>query len=300
MLCNGINGRVNPKLVGSRVSAFVKSPVTKTHTLKVSRRGVSEKSRGAVIVEANIFSRIWRVARSYANAVVSSAEDPEKILDQAVTDMENDVIKMRQASAQVMASFKRMDNKYQMSQNRADEWLKRAELALAKGEESLAREALVKKKAYQEEADNFKAQLDQQKKAMDALINNTKQLENKVTEAKGKKETLKARAASAKTAKQVQEMVGALDTSSAVGAFEKMEEKVLGLESEAESVAILNAGDGLEQQFKALEGDSIEDELAAMKKGMLSSTPKKELPEGRPIKDAIDLELDQLRQKAKE
>eukprot|EP01024_Parvocaulis_polyphysoides_P051714 TRINITY_DN509_c0_g1_i3.p2 TRINITY_DN509_c0_g1~~TRINITY_DN509_c0_g1_i3.p2 ORF type:complete len:108 (-),score=36.77 TRINITY_DN509_c0_g1_i3:321-611(-) len=95
-------------------------------------------------------------------------------------------------------------------------------------------------------------------------------------------------------------MVGALDTSSAVGAFEKMEEKVLGLESEAESVAVLNAGDGLEQKFKALEGESIEDELAAMKKGILSSSPPKQLPEGTPVKDAIDLELEQLRQKAKE
>eukprot|EP01024_Parvocaulis_polyphysoides_P067079 TRINITY_DN7952_c0_g2_i2.p2 TRINITY_DN7952_c0_g2~~TRINITY_DN7952_c0_g2_i2.p2 ORF type:complete len:299 (-),score=66.50 TRINITY_DN7952_c0_g2_i2:215-1111(-) len=286
------------KMIGSRTSQFVQRP--KQTTLSIQTKKVSRRSRGAVVVEANLFSRIWRVARSYANALVSSAEDPEKILDQSVTDMENDVIKMRQASAQVMASFKRMDAKYQMASSRADEWLKRAELALAKGEEALAREALVKKKAYQEEADSFKVQLEQQKKAMDQLISNTRQLEQKVAEAKSKKETLKARAASAKTAKQVQEMVGSLDTSSAVGAFEKMEEKVLALESEAESVAVLNAGDGLEQQFKALEGDSVEDELASMKKKMLSGSAPKELPEGRPIKDAIDLELEQLRQKAKE
>eukprot|EP01025_Chloroclados_australasicus_P061496 TRINITY_DN80823_c0_g1_i1.p1 TRINITY_DN80823_c0_g1~~TRINITY_DN80823_c0_g1_i1.p1 ORF type:complete len:304 (-),score=55.94 TRINITY_DN80823_c0_g1_i1:227-1138(-) len=293
-------GGASAQSVGSRVSSFVRPPVAKTHSLKISSRSTYGRSRGSVIVEANIFSRIWRVARSYANSLVSAAEDPEKILDQAVTDMENDVIKMRQASAQVMASFKRMDAKYQMAQSRSDEWLKRAELALSKGEEALAREALVKKKAFQEEADSFKAQLEQQKKAMDQLIANTRQLENKVAEAKSKKETLKARAASAKTAKQVQEMVGALDTSSAVGAFEKMEEKVMALEGEAESVAVLNAGDGLEQKFKALEGDSVEAELAAMKKGMLSGSAPKQLPEGTPIKDAIDLELEQLRQKAKE
>jgi phage shock protein A len=75
----------------------------------------------------------------------------------------------------------------------------------------------------------------------------------------------------------------------------------MAMEAEAESVAMLVGGDGLEGKFAALEGGSVEDELAALKKGMIgSSKPAAALPEGRPIKDAIDMELDALRKKARE
>ncbi len=78
----------------------------------------------------------------------------------------------------------------------------------------------------QENADQLRMQLDQQQKAVDQLLSNTRMLEGKLAEAKSKKDTLKARAASAKTSKQIQEMIGSLNTSNAVVAFEKMEEKV--------------------------------------------------------------------------
>ncbi len=80
----------------------------------------------------------------------------------------------------------------------------------------------------QDNADQLRVQLDQQQKAVDQLLGNTRVLEGKLAEAKSKKETLKARAASAKTSKQIQEMIGSLNTSNAVVAFDKMEEKVRG------------------------------------------------------------------------
>ena len=94
-------------------------------------------------------------------------------------------------------------------------------------------------------------------------------------------------------------MAGA-STSSALSAFEKMEEKVMGMEAEAEAVGMLTAGEDLEDKFKALEGDSINDELAKMKAGMLGDGGKKggALPEGRPVSDAIESELEALRKKA--
>jgi phage shock protein A len=233
---------------------------------------------------------------------VSAAEDPEKVLDQVVTEMQEDLIKMRQASAQVMASQKQMEAKFKQAQATADDWLKRAELAVSKGEDDLAREALKRRKAYQDQADGMKAQLEAQQKAVDQLIANTRVLEGKLAEAKSKKDTLKARAASARTSKQVQEMVGSLNTSNAVVAFDKMEEKVIAMEAESEAVGMLVAGDGLESKFAALEGGTVEDELAALKGGMLAGAkaPAAALPEGRPLKDAIDLELEELRKKARE
>jgi len=262
------------------------------------------RGRRAVVVQANLFSRVIRVVSSYANQLVSSAEDPEKLLDTVVTEMQEDLIKMRQASAQVMASQKQMEAKFRQAQNTADDWLKRAELAVAKGEDELAREALKRRKTYQDQADGMKMQLEAQKKAVDQLIANTKVLEQKLLEAKSKKDTLKARAASAKTSKQIQEMVGSLDTSSAVAAFDKMEEKVMAMEAESEAVGMLTGSNGLEAKFAALEGGTVEDELAALKQGMLtgssSSSSPKALPEGRPVRDAIDMELEELRKKARE
>lgn len=266
-------------------------------------RPIRGNRRTAVVVEANLFARAVRVIKSYANQIVSSAEDPEKLLDQVVSEMQEDLIKMRQASAQVMASQKQMEAKFKQSQATADDWLKRAELAVSKGEDELAREALKRRKAYQDQADSMRVQLEAQQKAVDQLIANTRVLENKLAEARSKKDTLKARAASAKTSKQVQEMVGSLNTSNAVVAFDKMEEKVMAMEAESEAVGLLVAGDGLENKFAQLESGTVEDELAALKKGMLGAgkdKPVAALPEGRPIKDAIDMELEELRKKARE
>lgn len=250
-------------------------------------------------MQANLFARVARLAQSFATNVVTNAEDPEKLLDTVVNEMQEDLIKMRQAAAQVMATQKQMEAKYKQAQSTADEWLRRAELAVQKGEDELAREALKRRKTYQTDADAMKLQLEQQQKAVDQLIANTRVLENKLTEAKSKKETLKARAASAKTSKQIQEMMGSLNTSNAVVAFEKMEEKVVAMEAEADSVGLLVAGrnDGLDAKFLALEGGTVEDELSALKKGMKEPAA---LPEGRPLKDALDLELEALRKKARE
>jgi len=255
------------------------------------------RSRKTVVVQANLFARVTRLISSYANNIVTTAEDPEKLLDQVVNEMQEDLIKMRQAAAQVMASQKQLEAKYKQAQMTADDWLRRAELAVGKGEDDLAKEALKRRKSYQENADQMKMQLEQQQKATDQLLANTRMLEAKLAEAKSKKETLKARAASAKTSKQIQEMVGSLNTSNAVVAFDKMEEKVIAMEAEAESTALLVGGDKVEDKFLALESGSVEDELAALKKGMKGPAA---LPEGRPIKDAIDLELEELRKKARE
>ena len=260
----------------------------------------TRRDRGqSLVVSANLFSRFTRVVSSYANALITAAEDPEKILDQTVNEMNSDLIKMRQATAQVMASQKQLENKYNAAQKTADDWYKRAQLAIEKGDDDLAREALTRRKSYQENADGMKENLLQQKEAVEKLVANTRVLETKMAEAKAKKDTLKARAASAKTNKAVADMVQGVSTSSALSAFERMEEKVLASEAEAEAVGVLTASDALEEQFKMLESGSVEDELAAMK-GLKSGSGGGSLPEGRPVSDAIESELEALRKKSQE
>lgn len=120
-----------------------------------------------------------------------------------------------------------------------DEWYRRAELALSKSDEELAREALSRRKAFQDNANMLRSQLEQQEKAVQTIVGNMRMLETKLSEAKMKKDTLKARAQSAKSARQINDMVAGLNTSSALGAFEQMEEKVMSLEAQAEAATLV-------------------------------------------------------------
>ncbi|KAF4387328.1 hypothetical protein F8388_016737 [Cannabis sativa] len=286
--------------------------------LKVPRLRIAHSTRfrrnchgggGALGSQMNLFSRFARVIKSYANAILSSFEDPEKILDQAVTDMNNDLIKMRQATAQVLASQKQLENKYKSAQQASEDWYRRAQLALGKGDEDLAREALKRRKSYADNANTLKTQLDQQKSVVDNLVSNTRLLESKIQEARSKKDVLKARAQSAKTSTKVSELLGDVDTSSALDAFNKMEEKVLTMESQAEAYSQL-ATDDLEGKFRLLEGSSVDGDLEDLKKELSGSSKKVELPPGRtavpintvlPLRDSdIEKELNELRRKAKD
>jgi phage shock protein A len=272
-----------------------------------NRRGASGGG-GALGTQMNIFERVGRIVRSYANAVLSAAEDPEKLLDQTVLEMNDDLIKMRQASAQVLASQKQLENKARAAEQTSEDWYKRAKLALEKGDETLAREALKGRKDYGESGKALRAQLDQQKSVVEKLISNTRLLESKIQEARSKKDTLKARAQSAKTSQKVNEMLGNLNTSSALAAFEKMEQKVTALEAESEALNELSTDD-LAGKFALLESSSVDDDLADLKRDMLGTSKRTgELPAGRsavsssnaayPFRDSeIERELNELRRK---
>mmetsp|Transcript_135 Transcript_135/g.244 ORF Transcript_135/g.244 Transcript_135/m.244 type:complete len:312 (-) Transcript_135:317-1252(-) len=255
----------------------------------------------SMVIEANMFDRLSRVAKSYANNFISNAEDPEKMLDQTVNEMSEDLIKMRQATAQVMASQKQLETKFKAAQQTADDWYRRAQLALQKGDEELAKEALKRRKSFQENADGLKNQFTAQKAATDGLLSNTRMLEQKIQEAKSKKDTLKARAQSAKTSKQVQEMVGGLSSSNAMAAFERMEEKVLKMEAESDATAYLASGDTLSNEFALLEAGSVDDDLAKMKAALNAPVENKKLPQTKQEGlNEIDSELEELRRKARE
>lgn len=249
-----------------------------------------------------LFDRISRVIRANVNDMVSNAEDPEKILEQAIIDMKEDLVKMRQAVAQAIAAQKRTEQQYIQNKSEADKWQQRAQLALTKGEEALAREALIKKKTYGDAAATLKQQLDQQTTQVDGLRRNLIGLEGKISEANTKKNMLKARLSAAKANEQLQSTIGNLNTGSSMAAFERMEEKVLQMEAVSQSAGEL-AGIGQENQWAALEsGSDVEDELAAMK-AQLSGSPisQQALPPmdssntSSSPKTALDDELEELR-----
>jgi len=219
-----------------------------------------------------LIDRILRVIRAEFNSLVSTAEDPEKILEQAVGDMQQDLIMLRQAVAGAIATQKRTERQASQAEATAQEWFNRAQLALSKGDENLAREALTRRKSYQETASAMQSQLSQQSGVVSKLKDNMRSLEGKISEAKTKKDLYIARARSAQASQKIQEMLGNVGTGSAMKAFEKMEEKVMQLEAQSEVLEELSSNQ-LEKRYAALEaGDEIEAQLAALKANLPSGT----------------------------
>ncbi len=248
-----------------------------------------------------LFDRLSRVVRANLNDMVSKAEDPEKILEQAIIEMQEDLVQLRQAVARAIAAQKRTEQQYNKNQTEANNWQKRAQLALTKGDENLAREALMRKKTNADTAAALKQQLDQQTTQVDTLKNNLIALESKISEAKTKKDMLKARAKAAKANEQLQSTIGSLGTGSAMAAFDRMEEKVMELEASSQAAGELG-GVGLEQQFAQLEaGSGVDDELEAMKAQIAGASPSQEaLPPSQkqsssPSDSVVDAELEELR-----
>ena len=225
-----------------------------------------------------LLDRLSRLVRANLNAFVSDAEDPIKILDQSVADMQEDLVKLRQAVAIAIASQKRLENQANQAREQIQNWLSRAELALKKGEDDLAREALSRKKTFQETYESLSTQFKAQNGQVEKLKKSLLLLERKIAEARTKKDMLKARAQAAKAQQKIQSAVGDLGGKSAMAAFERMEDKVEALEASGQAALEL-AGEDLESKFAALEGgDDIEKELETLRSQLKSGVEAIALP----------------------
>lgn len=246
-----------------------------------------------------LIDRILRVIRANLNNVIGQAEDPEKVLEQAVEDMQQDLIQLRQAVAQAIATQKRTERQAAQAESTAEESYRRAQLALSNADENLARDALTRRKSYQETAKAMRTQIEQQSGVVAKLKENMRSLEAKISEAKTKKDLYIARARSAQASQKINEMLGNVGTGSALKAFEQMEEKVLQLEAQSEAIEELGSND-LEKRFATLEsGDDVNSELAAMKAQMMTGAKSAQLPSSQSSSvktPEIEGELEKLRQ----
>lgn len=256
-----------------------------------------------------LFDRLNRVVRANLNDMIGQAEDPEKILEQAVIDMQEDLVQLRQAVARSIAEQKKTEQRCNQDTAEASKWEQRAKLALSKGDETLAREALTRKKSLADSSNVLKQQLEQQTVQVDSLRRNLMALESKISEAKTKKNMLQARSKAAKANEELQKTLGSIDTNSATSVFERMESKVMDMEARSQAVGEL-AGFGVEQQFAELEASNgVEDELAMLKAQMQpESLPPAETPKELPAASSasktaepvVDAELEDLRTKLKD
>jgi phage shock protein A len=250
-------------------------------------------------ISMNMFDRFSRLVKSNVNDLLGKIEDPEKMIEQAVGDMQQDLVKVRQAYAEVTASTKRMESQKNAADADAKKWYERAQLALSKGDESLAKEALQRRQQLMDKIQTLDSQLEAQQNSVQSLYSTMRELESKMTEARAKKEQLVARARTAKTQTEVSDMLSGIGGSS-MAAFDRMADKVEKLEAEADvakELALPAADASMEDKFAMLEGSTaVDDELARMKMALGPADPKVEaLPAGQPSE--VDAELIAMKKK---
>lgn len=213
-----------------------------------------------------IFKRIRDISMGTINELIDKAEDPVVLLNQYLRDMEKEIADAEIAVAKQIAIEKRFKQQYEEAKElvgkRADQALK----ALEAGNEDLARRALEDKKGQQEKADEFLTQYENAKSNADQLRSQLQEMKEEFQKLKNKKDTLVARAETAKAQKQLNQMVSGIGTENAAKGFERMSEKVLQLEAEAQAAHELSqAKRSLDEELSALEKSDVEEELAALK-----------------------------------
>ena len=189
---------------------------------------------------------------------------------------------MRQSYAEVTATQRRLLKQKEQADAVAEDWYKRAQLALQKGAEDLAKEALSRRQVQMDESANLQSQIDAQGAAIDKLYEGMQALEKQILEAKAKKDQFVARARTAQSTQQINDMLSGMTGKTSMDAFKRMEEKVESLEAAAEVSAEMGSLGGnalpgssassLESQFKALEASSSVDNELEKLKGLLSGS----------------------------
>ncbi len=219
-----------------------------------------------------IFSRLAQLIKSNLNDLISKSEDPEKMLNQVVLDMNTQLVEAKKQVASSIADEKRLAKQAEQEVANAAEWERRAMMALRAGNEELAKEALSRKKEHDALALTYQDQWAKQKKAVDQLKTALRMLNEKIEEAKRKKNVLIARKKRAEAQKAIQETMTGLKDQSAFETFDRMSGKIDQLEAEAEAGAELQeeyTGDILASKFAGLERTAgADEELLALKQKM--------------------------------
>ena len=214
-----------------------------------------------------IFSRISTIFKANINDTLSKAEDPEKMLNQIVVEMNEQLVKTKQQVAVAIADEKRLQKQYQAEEQQTQEWERKATLAVQKENDELAKEALARRNEHANLAAEYKTQWEKQKQAVDTLKENLGALERKIAEAGRKKNLLVARQKRAQAQKQIHETMSGIRDGSAFETFDRMAGKVDQIEARADAAAEMAdmEADKLEDEFAELESSNIDDDLAALK-----------------------------------
>ena len=203
-----------------------------------------------------IFSRLGTLIKSNINDLITKAEDPEKMLSQVLLEMQQQLVEAKKAVAVAIADEKKLQKQYTAESDKAKEWERKAMVAVRAGDDNLARQALGRKQEHESIAGQFQQQWLAQKQAVEKLKDALRLLNNKIEEAKRKKNILVARAKRAQAQQRIQETMSGMNDKSAFESFDRMAEKIEAIERKALAAAELQAefqSDDLMDQFKKLE-----------------------------------------------
>lgn len=225
-----------------------------------------------------ILKRFLIMLKSQINHFIGLAEDPEKMLNQTMLGMQEQLITAKRQVAIAIADEKLLIQQYEKERQSAIEWEQRAILAVQQGNDSLANQALERHSEHIKLASGFEENWRAQKRSVDQLKEGLSKLNQKISELKRQKDLLIARVRRAQAQKNITETMNALHPNSAMETMERMEKKILQIEAEADATTELAGeihSDNLLAEFKKLEQPTIKNEaLLELKKrmGMLSSS----------------------------
>jgi phage shock protein A len=219
-----------------------------------------------------LLERVSTLIRANINDLVDKAEEPEKMIKQVILDMENQLLQVKTQVAISIADQHVLDKKLRESEESEKQWMRRAEMALDRKDDNLARTAVERSMSYQSMSASFRQQVEDQKNQVENLKSALLKLQQKLEEARAKSHTLIAQhrrtRAADKAARAGSEIAGAV-AGTASSAFDRMKEKVRRTEATAAAHAEL-VGDDVEEQFAKLEKEDeinrLLDELKSKRK----------------------------------
>ncbi len=226
-----------------------------------------------------ILRRFLIVIKSYLNYLIGKAEDPEKMLNQMMIEMQEQLFEAKKRVAISIADEKRLAKQCNIENNLAKEWQKKAILAVRAGADLLANKALERKAEHAKHAYEFNKQWQTQKNSVEELKKALLNLNNKISNAKRKKNLLIARAKRAEAQKTISETISGLSTTNATETILRMEQKIDKMEAEAQATSELAneiSTDSLSNKFEKLEIINTNDALAELKANIIIENNSKQ------------------------
>jgi len=215
-----------------------------------------------------IFTRFRDIISSNINAMLDKAEDPEKLISLMIQEMEDTLVEIKASCAAAMAASKRTQRQMEEATSRSRIWEDKAGLAVSKGRDDLAREALVEKRRYADRAYSFEKELQEMGALIQQYQEDIKQLEEKLRGAREKQRLLVQRHVHAMKKRRAQEEIRRMDSTGAVLKFEEFENRIERMEAEADLVNYARKP-ALEAKFEELlVDDEIEKELQTLKSSL--------------------------------
>ncbi|NRA69979.1 MAG: phage shock protein PspA [Gammaproteobacteria bacterium] len=218
-----------------------------------------------------IFSRFSDIINANINAMLDKAEDPKKLIRLLIQEMEETLVELRSGAAKHIAQRKQLEAQLQRANSQLIDWAVKAQLAVNKGRDDLARSALIQKQQAAERVATLEQDLDRYNVALSSATEDATRLEQKMQEARTRQQALMARHTQAKTRIKVKEQLASHKIDDAILRFESFEKKVVALESEVESYELGQSEQSVAAQFKQMEqDDAIEQQLNELKQRVAS------------------------------